>query len=145
VRLYPERRRGLYVLIQVWPTKRDLVRYSRESNHRIGRDGIALCNQLTIINYGRARRPRMLPIFAEVNFWRKRIGMEVITHELFHATLAWARRIKFPWDRLHAEDSVNAEEERLTHVHGRLCSQLVSRFIAVGVYRREDLMAEGAG
>jgi hypothetical protein len=49
----------------------------------------------------------------------------VFADELFHATIAWGRRAKFNWKRLGDDDCVNADEERITHVHGRLCRAFV--------------------
>lgn len=61
--------------------------------------------------------------------------MRVVTHELFHATLAWARRIGFDFARLNAEDSINGDEERLTYAHGHLCADFMVRANNAGLYR----------
>ncbi len=75
------------------------------------------------------------PCVADVHFVRRRLGMEVTTHELFHATMAWARRVRFPFARLGADDAVNADEERLTYVHGWLCRQFAVRAWDAGIYK----------
>jgi hypothetical protein len=62
--------------------------------------------------------------FAEVNLWRGALGPEVVTHELFHATMAYGYRIKFPFEKLADCTGVTKWEERLTYAHGRMCAQL---------------------
>jgi hypothetical protein len=80
----------------------------------------------------------LLPEFAEVNLYRDRLTMEIVTHELFHATMAWARRVRFPVARLVAADAVNDDEERLTYVHSTLCRRFMVRATAAGLYAREQ-------
>jgi hypothetical protein len=60
--------------------------------------------------------------------------MEVVTHELFHATMAWARRVGLDLTRLADDDYVNQEEERVSYVHGRLCRDFMVRAEAAGIY-----------
>jgi hypothetical protein len=69
-----------------------------------------------------------------VNLWRGKLTMEVITHELFHATMAWGYRVRFPFAGLDNTIGVTADEERITYVHGALCSQFVGRAYATGLY-----------
>lgn len=61
------------------------------------------------------------------------MGGEIVAHEMFHATMAWARRIGFPWSRL-GEEAVNDDEERLAYVHGRLCREFVNEAYEAGLY-----------
>lgn len=60
--------------------------------------------------------------------------MEIVTHELFHATIAYGRRIGFAWTRFGDSDAVNKDEERMTYAHGELCKQFVLRAIRAGLY-----------
>jgi hypothetical protein len=129
-RLYPEPG-SRFVVVRVWPTKRAMAAHRKRRNHRpLG--GEASCTQVTATRYG-GTRPRRLGIVAEVNFHRRALGMEIVTHEMFHATIAWGRRAGFDFSRL-AVDYVNADEERLTYVHGRLCRDFVRRAEAAGLY-----------
>lgn len=137
-RLYPERG-ARYVLVQVWPTRQAM------RDHLAGwmprpslRYTEATCTGTTVQRYrASARRWVTIGQVAEVNFYRELLGMEVVTHELFHATLAYGRRIGFDWTRLGADDSVTAEEERLTYVHGRLCADFVRRAERARLYDPE--------
>ncbi len=74
------------------------------------------------------------PMFAEVNLYRAALTMRIVTHELFHATIQYGRRIGFDFSRLDANDSINAEEERLTYAHGELCRQFMVRATTLGLY-----------
>lgn len=138
-RLYPESGRR-YVRVHVHPTKAAMREYWRTSEARFnggtwaGR--VAYCTDVRkwfITADGRSRRD---PCVAEVNLFASRLGTAVVTHEFFHATVAWGRRIGLDFTRLDAEDSVNHDEERLAYVHGELCRQFVDRAYHVGLYTR---------
>lgn len=78
---------------------------------------------------------RTRPIVAEVHFSRNRLSQVIVAHELFHATLAYGRRVGFDFSRLDAADSVNDDEERLAYVQGWLCREFVRRAARTGMYR----------
>lgn len=132
-RLYPERGTSLYVRVLVWPTRHAM----RMHHRREGRDGAigaaATCTSGRVQRFRRGRW-RTLPMFAEVNLCRERMGTEIVTHEFLHAAIAWGRRVGFDFTRLDAEDSVNDDEERLCYAHGWLCRTFVERAIAAGLY-----------
>lgn len=138
-RLYPERgKRGLYIRVRVHETKRAMKAAAERVGTRFaggpwGRR-LAYCNEIQAHNL-RAGRWRRDPCVAEVNFTKRRLGTEITTHELFHATMAWGRRVGFQFGRLGDEDSVNDDEERITYVHGWLCRQFAGRAWATGLYR----------
>jgi hypothetical protein len=136
-RLYPEAPRGLYVAVNVWPTAATMRKYAAKTGdasaaraRRLG--GYCACYRIVSYKAGRPQRTKML--VAEVNLYVARIGTEVITHEMFHATMQWGRRIGFDFPRLDADDSVNDDEERLTYAHSTLCRDFVRRAIAAGLY-----------
>lgn len=136
-RLWPERG-SLFVRVVVHPTKKALhARYRTDcpDGRPLGRDCIGRCTEVHLASTRPSGGWRRDPCIAEVHLIRSQLGMEVITHELFHATCAWARRVGFPVARLVAEDSVNEDEERIAYVHGRLCRQFVARAIDAGLYR----------
>lgn len=130
-RLYPERGSSLYVRVQVWPTKRAFLAHVNATHHFLnGRRAGPRCNgtcsreHRTLYRHGRARRR---PIVAVVNMWRGKLTMSVVTHELFHATIAWAHRIIFPFATLSDDRGVTETEERLTYAHSELCRQFMVR------------------
>lgn len=135
-RLYPERGSSLYARVQVWPTKRAFLAHVNEIHRSIngrgfGRhcDGTCSRHEVWSFKTGKARRHRC---FAVVNMWRGRLTMRVVTHELFHATMAWGYRVKFPFAGLATDVGVTADEERITYVHGELCRQFMVRASAPG-------------
>ena len=136
-RLYPESPRGLYVLVTVHPTKQAMRAHARRNREdketQSGRTAAYIACWKTIV-FRPGKPTRTKPIFAEVNFHRGRLGMEVVTHELFHATIQWGRRIGFHFGRLDADDSINDDEERLTYAHGSLCRAFMHRATAFGLY-----------
>lgn len=132
-RLYPELG-SLYVVVNVWATRAEMLRYSDEGDAKVGPKTDATCAGIEVIDFKRGHHARKQPVFAEVNFYRGRLSIEVITHEFFHATMAWGRRVRFKWHRLGDDDSVNADEERITYVHGRLCRAFVNRANAAKLY-----------
>lgn len=59
--------------------------------------------------------------FAIVNLRQDCLTMEVVTHELFHATMAWGYRIRFPFCALNDAAGVTQTEERITYAHSTIC------------------------
>lgn len=135
-RLYPEASNGLYVLVNVWPTAAAMRRYAKTSGSQesAGRGVHGYCAGYRVVRVRPGRPHRTEPVVGEVNLHARRLGMEVVTHELFHATMQWARRIRFDFTQLGAEDAVNEDEERLTYAHGRLCRAFVTRATQAGLY-----------
>lgn len=136
-RIYPEPGRTLYVRVNVHPTKKAMREYWRASNVRFnggtwGRR-LAYCTpwHVLMVKHGRCQRNACI---AEVNLYRARLTMEIVTHELFHATMEWGRRVRFPFSRLGDDDQVNQQEERAAYAHGELCRQFMVRANAAGLY-----------
>lgn len=135
-RLYPEARRGLYVAVNVWETAAAMRRYARRTGDQKSarRNCHGYCACYRIVRF-RARGPqRTLPVCAEVNLYAGRLTMEVVTHELFHATVQWGRRIGFDFSRLDSHDSINEDEERLTYAHSTMCKAFMIRACDAGLY-----------
>ena len=143
-RIYAGRKpSGFYAVCQVWPTFRAFDRNGRSKRHRCGPKTMATCTEVTVLNFDQGAQ-RTKPIFAELNFVRGHLTMEIVTHELFHATMAWGRRIGFDWARLGADDCVNQDEERITYVHGWLCRQFVARATTLGLYSEKTTVEVAA-
>lgn len=140
-RIYPaEPRNGLYAMIHVWPTRKAMLRKGGYSECRRTE---AFCSPLEIISYatGKARKSGL---FAEVHFYRDNLTMRIVTHEIFHATMAYGRRIKFDWQRLGADDSINSSEERLTYAHCHMCRDFMEQAIRLGLYRTAKVEKQAA-
>lgn len=132
IRLYPERDSTLYVRVHVWPTRRAMLAFLRRTGRPLGTETVAVCTgtERWKVVGDRLRKNGQV---AEVNFFRARLGTQVVTHELFHATLAWARRAKIDWTAVNT-DPINDLEERVTHVHSTMCAHLVRRLTDLGYY-----------
>jgi hypothetical protein len=141
-RIYPERHSSLYVRVQVWPTKAAMLAYLNEHHitlhgNRFGGRTQAACAGIQRTSY-RGKHARKHPCVAEVNFWRGRLGIGVITHELFHATMRWGTRIGFNFNALNTL-GMTMEEERITYAHGNLCRQFMEKGMRPGgVYTERD-------
>lgn len=137
-RLHPEGR-SLFARVVVHRTKKAMrEHWRRELQEVAGLAGpwakrIGYCREVQrwMVTPTTSRRD---PCFAEVHLYASRCGTEVVTHEMFHATAAWGRRVRFDFKRLGDADSVNDDEERMAYVHGWLCRQFVDRAWAAGVY-----------
>ena len=139
-RLYPEEGSSLYVRALVFARRRDMVRHWRDSGSALF--GRAQCQAMQVTHYDKKKRPRMLPIVAELSFWRKEIGMGTVSHECTHAAFAWARRRRLrvadvgevAFDAMGAAIPRAHPEERIACVVGDLGSQFVRRAAAAGLY-----------
>lgn len=143
-RLYPERDSALFVRVQVWPTKKTFLKHLNEEHYSIDGRGFGartegVCSRHESYRIQRGRPQRRSPCVAEVNLWRRKITMRVVTHEMFHATIAWGHRVGFPFAALTEADGVTRTEERITYVHGNLCSDFVDRALKAGLYEDGDL------
>jgi hypothetical protein len=130
-RLYPEENSRLYCRVTVWPTLSAMRAAS--TWERLGRSCRGFCSSVQRQRLTRGRW-RTDPIFAEVHLAKDWLQTRIITHEFLHATFAFGRRIRFDWQRLDADDSVNAQEERLCYAHGELVSQFVDRAYKARLY-----------
>src|SRR5688572_4342407 len=107
-------------MLQFLRTERHHYKYSKwvEGN----------CETWEQYTYRKGKYRRRSPCVAEINLWRGRLGIEVTTHEFFHATMAWGRRVGFDFTRLQEGSMYSMKaEERITYVHGRLCRQFVTK------------------
>ena len=142
-RLYPERKSSLFVRVHVWPTKKDFLAHVNKAHFAadgkgFGRRCDGTCSRVDVKSYRTKRdaakkaRGRRDPCCAVVNMWQGCLTMRVVTHELFHATIAWGHRVKFPFAGFEAAEGVTADEERITYVHGELCRQFMCKALAPG-------------
>lgn len=125
-RLYPEPNSSLYARVLVWPTQGVFLHHMRQNNdgQRWTTRVRGACTRMHVTKYGDAAARRR-PIFATVNFCVPHLGMSVVTHELFHATMAWAHRVKFPLTALTETMDVTDDEERITYAHSEMCRQFM--------------------
>lgn len=146
-RLYPRRdfrspsgKGRLYLVVQVWPCLRDMRAYMRVTYPNSGshRRTLGMCSSFKVVNYPKGKPARTRPIFAEVNLCAANLTQRIVTHELFHATLAYARRLGLDIGETFRDDwdnrSVSDIEEQLCDAHGNLCNDFVVRAQKLGLY-----------
>lgn len=139
LRVYPENK-SLYYVVNVWPTRKAMYEHCRTALRFTGRF-LGLCSTTRWRQGGRT-----LPLMGEVNLFRGELGTSVITHEFFHATLGWARRVGIDMNAVQAVGAaaehpsnpdpkhVAADEERLAYAHGEMCRQFTDRMYRLGIY-----------
>jgi len=131
---------SLYALVQVWPSQRAMHRHCRSVGLGVGKNCRGTCTEQEILRFHGGRAQRKLGIFCEINLSRSALGMRVVCHEMLHATIAWARRSRYPLQKLLQEDRMPLEE-RLAYVHGNLCADFVRRSISAGLYRPTEIVS----
>lgn len=129
-RLYPERSRALYVRVQVWPTQAAMLAYVNEHHVTIhgnafGRRTHGTCSRHEVYRIRKGHPRRKARCCAEVNLHKGWLGMGTVSHELLHATVAWAYRVRFPFENLRSERGVGMDEERLCYAHGNICRRFM--------------------
>jgi hypothetical protein len=137
IRLRPENK-ALYVTAHLFPTRRDMWRAMK----RFGMGGVGSCGA-AFLPFTRVvpldSRGRVVPQFGVLFLNKEQIGCETISHEVAHATHAWARRVGWkpdPDEGVHSEN-----EERWCYAHGEMVRQLVNRLYGLGCYDEPEASA----
>ena len=127
-RVYPERRSRLYFGVVVWPTLKSMRVATATSRSR----GATMRWETLSFRKGTQRKD---PIMGEIHLSKRHLTMEVLTHELMHATLTWARRKGLQEGLLNndCEQRTRSLEERVCYAHGRMGRDLVARCIEKGL------------
>lgn len=138
-RLYPEGS-FLYCEVNIWPNKKTMQAHTKLPGHNYE----ACCGGREAYRIPAKGRMRRTGLFAEANFNRHRIGVEITSHELTHAAFAFAERRK-----LKLEDAVGKSfheggslvvmehegpEERFCYALGQMCRQFTQRCYDLGIY-----------
>lgn len=141
-RVYPEGR-FLYAVVNIWPTKKAMYAHKPlQRNHE------ASCTGLRVITFPpkRSGKPsRLRGVFAELNFYKRCLGAEVVSHEFTHAMFSFAER-----RRLNVAEAVSCQfatqggksasldqegaEERCCYALGRMYRQFVAKCYDRGIY-----------
>lgn len=136
-RVFPEPDSTLHARAYVWPTKAAMGAQLRREGVGHVRRTEAICRDIEIIRVSPGRPDRLLPVFAEVHFNVNRMGGEIVAHEFYHATAAWARRIRLDGSSMFSHTQgpdVSPEEERLCYAHGQMVRHFVNRAWKAGLY-----------
>lgn len=129
-RVYPEGR-FLYCQVNIWPTKRDMLKHTR-----LPRNTAASCGGRESYKVSATGTMRKTGLFAEANFHRGEIGIEVASHEMTHAAFAFAERRKLALAETMDKQFVpngrfntlefDGPEERFCYALGQMVRQFVN-------------------
>lgn len=143
-RLYPEGS-FLYCEVNIWPTKKAMYDYLPLNKKQEASCGGRELYIVSPKRRGRPQRVRKTGLFAEANFHQKRIGIEVVSHELTHAAFAFADRRNLDLgstigDHLWETSGTNrvmdqdGPEERFCYALGQMCRQFTQKCYDMGLY-----------
>lgn len=142
-RLYPE---GLFLYceVNIWPNKRAMLDHTRLGGTKYE----ACCGGRVAYKTCKSCKPahmRRIGIFAEANFNRHAIGIEIVSHELTHAAFAFAERRRLDLadavDKHYATGGssktmeIEGPEERFCYALGQMCRQFTAKCYKIGLYR----------
>ena len=73
-----------------------------------------------------------------LNFWKKRLGIEYVIHELLHAMLEWSRcnNLKVQY----YEDKFYRDEELFAQISGELSKQFYRKLFRLGLTEQMDFV-----
>lgn len=124
-RLYPEA--SLYWIVQVWPTRADMVKYLDRRSFLHSDEVGGMCNGIDTykVQGGVVRKLRSL---GEINLYRGGCSTEVIAHETTHAVIGWARRVGIDPLSTEPEGGPESDEnERFCYAAGRMVRDLTNK------------------
>lgn len=118
-----------FVRVNVHPTRKAMLTYCNGRPHyaKVGRDTLGVCTEYIRTSYRKGKRARRHPCFAEVNMYVGGLTFEIISHEFFHATCAFARRAKIDTSHISADSNGMQVEERLARAHGAMIARFYAR------------------
>lgn len=140
-RVYPEGQ-FLYCEVKIWPTKQAMHNHLPLSGTYVASCGGR--EQYIIPPKGKGRT-RKTGLFAEANFHRGQIGIEVVSHEMTHAAFAFAQRRNLNLNEIvdktfraggrNAMLDIHGPEERFCYALGQMCRQFIKKCYDLGLYR----------
>lgn len=138
-RLYPEGQ-FLYCEVNIWSSKKAMRTHTQLSGKYE-----ACCGGRISYSVPAKGPMRRTGLFAEANFNRNRMDVEIMSHELTHAAFAFADRRKLKLsDALDksfhehgAQGLLNRDgaEERFAYALGQMCRQFTQKCYDLGIYR----------
>lgn len=142
IRLRPEAKSSLYVRALVFERKAGLRAFGRAFGLGNLRKTRAFAGEIEKYRIRKGEPRRKRPVVAVAAFWKGDIGSGLVAHEMFHATMFWARRRRVavaPCADTDKRGTLTPDhpEERLAEVQGELVRQFVSRAYQLRFYPAE--------
>ena len=147
VRVRPSRRARLYAEVHVYSSRRAFHHAVKSAGRRDRTRGlVGRCIGVTERVVGTGRRTGL---FAVVQLSRDHLGVSVVSHELFHATIRWAHRVgiqSIPTNLSLSNSTARTPaafltaqrtpEERCASAHDEMMRQAINAFWRRGLYTR---------
>lgn len=146
-RCFPEGR-FLYCEVNIWPTRADMHNHLPLGEKTVASCGARESYTVQPKRKGKRRRVRKTGLFAEANFYRDQLGVEVVSHEFTHAAFAFADRRKLRLN--HALDKEfthngrkntldpDGPEEQFCYALGQMVRQFTQKCYDLGLYKVVD-------
>jgi hypothetical protein len=132
-RLYFEPHSSMYAEVLIHENQKALLEFGKQYGIEMGETCQATCTGFDVYKIPKGGgKPRKRPLVCQINLHRERLTMRVVTHELMHATIQWARYRKLLTPSLAAGDM--DLEERICYAHGDICSQFTDRAYKAKLY-----------
>ena len=128
-RIYPSKDRNLFYTVFIFKRKRHAQGYIREQNKLIGcpdtqGDFLAITRGWTSLKVnpdgtdGETGRD-----IGQIVFCEKACRVGIVSHEMTHATIFWAKRMRKPFKKIFNGGDENPEHEEFCWVQGNLVRQ----------------------
>jgi hypothetical protein len=129
----------LFFRVKVFPSFEEMQEYLKVEYDNVDTsdtaDAFTLSRGIYRV-YRDQRKTRKLPEIGEMIFHQSKMSSGTISHECFHATMAYLRRVKFDFSKLekkNEDDDVITSEERAAYIQGVFVQQIVSHLIDRGL------------
>jgi hypothetical protein len=123
----PRKYSTLYFIVKVFATKKEMHSYMRSEGREVDRKDDAYTYNYEVLRVRPGEPNRKRPIMGEIVLNKKKCRAGLLSHECFHATMSYLRRIEFDFARLGFKDGdarMNIEE-RAAYVQGEFMRQVV--------------------
>lgn len=128
-KLFPEQGQPLYFEVRIYETRRRMLRALRRNDDFVGRRGdwsgsLAVCRSFETLKL-EGRRWRATPRIGVIFFMRRHLGAGLVSHEMAHAAVQWARDVGLSGRSVWAGSGnmEDAPNERFARVVGELNRQ----------------------
>lgn len=129
-RLYPEKQ-TLFFIVHVWLTQKAMHRRLKKLGIPHSEHTQGTCSAWRRYKNGAAVPDRRTRDIGELNFHRGLLNAEIVSHEIAHAMVQWARRMRVDPLTDAGDDDESSDNERFCYATGRMMAQFAHQ-----AYRR---------
>ena len=138
-KIYPTTTRSLYYVVRVFRTKKKMVEYGRATGISISRRTTAQCSTYVRQHVCGNGKMTTLKEIGALSFYRRKVGMSIVTHECCHAAMFWLKKV-MRRDTIIIDEKLNGktvtgDEEKICEVVGHLSRQVAVALWDNGVWK----------